>query len=445
MEVRMHAVTPTSAALESTGDDAIETLGLSGATLMQLWSIGVATISDLDSHDSADFKKRLSEALGKSASATSRIEKALAEVREALKGREPLPKKADGPATVIELKPALKKRDMRVEDALTEDERVYAAMPSQPSDPIALLTQNMRRHKLLKFEEQIALTRRVRDEDDQEARNLLVSHNLRLVRKVASRYIWSKLELADLVQEGVIGLMTAIEKFDYTKGFSFSTYATWWIRQAITRAILDKGDLIRIPVHLQEKLTKVRRAMAIIAAREIRPPTVHEIAAATELEPSIVKYLFKVMRMSSVMSIDAPLDTRETGGRFDAEAGWHELLADKSFVSAETIMLAREELDEACERVNCLTEALYNNERISERDREIFVELHGLNGSFKKRTLEHMGDKYDMTRERIRQIIATCWEKLQLNGIDMDYESLFEEYDRIAELEKLAGKTVAVE
>lgn len=445
MEVRMHTATPTSAASENTGDDSIETLGLSGATLMQLWSIGVATISDLDTHDSADFKKRLSEALGKSASATRRIEAALAEVKAVLKSRNPVPEKAEGPATVIELKPVPRKPDTRVEDALTQDERAYAAMPSSNTDPIPLITYHMRRHKLLAHAEQIELARRVRDENDQQARDLLVSHNLRLVRKVASRYIWSKLELADLIQEGVIGLMTAIEKFDYTKGFSFSTYATWWVRQGITRAILDKGDLIRIPVHLQETLGKMRRAMAIIATREARPPTVREIATAIEVEPSHVKYLFKVMRMSSVMSIDAPIEAGAVGGRFDAETDWHDLLADESLVSAETILLAREELNEACERINDLTETLYEDESISERNRDIFVDFYGLSGTFVRRKLEQVGDKYDMTRERCRQIIAKCWEKLQLKGIDMDHDSLLEEYVRIGELEKLARKAVTVE
>lgn len=441
----MHTATPTSAAPESLGSDSIETLGLSGATLMQLWSIGVATISDLDSHDSADFKKRFSEALGKSASATNRIEKALAEVSAVLKSRKPLSEKVEGPAKVVELKPVLKKLDTRVEDALTEDERAYAAMPSSLTDPIPLITYHMRRHKLLGRAEQIDLARRVQDEDDQRARDLLVSHNLRLVRKIASRYFWSKLELADLIQEGVIGLMTAIEKFDYTKGFSFSTYATWWIRQGITRAILDKGDLIRIPVHLQETLGKMRRAMAVIATKEARPPTIREIAIAIEVEPSQVKYLFKVMRMSSVMSIDAPVESGAVGGRFDSEADWHDLLADESLVSAETILLAREELNDACERINCLTEALFEDESVSERNREIFMDFYGLGGTFVRRTLEQVGDKYDMTRERCRQIVAKCWEKLQLKGIDMDHDSLLEEYVRIGELEKLARKAVSVE
>jgi len=439
MEVRMHTATPTSAAPEILGSDSIETLELSGATMMQLWSIGVATISDLDSHDSVDFKKRLSEALGKSASATNRIEKALAEVRTALKSRKPLPEKVEGSAKVIELKPAPKKPDTRVEDALTEDERAYAAMPSSLTDPIPLITYHMRRHKLLGRAEQIDLARRVQDEDDQRARDLLVSHNLRLVRKIASRYTWSKLELADLIQEGSIGLMTAIEKFDYTKGFTFSTYATWWIRQGITRAIADQSNLIRIPVHLQDSAQRIRRAMKIIATEEGRPPTVSEIAIAVDMTPDHVKNILKVMRMTFV-SIDTP-----PGESRENQPDLHELLADEFSVPADTILLAREELAESCERINCLTEALYGDESISERNREIFMDSYGLGGTFIRRTLEQVGDKYDMTRERCRQIVAKCWEKLQLKGIDMDHDSLIEEYVRIGELEKLARKAVSVE
>lgn len=441
----MHSMTTTQVVVKDPGDESIESLGLSGTTLMQLWSIGVSTISDLDSHDSLEFRKRLSEALGTSTNATSRIEKALVEIKTALNKLEPKPKQVMEPATVIELKPASQKKDVRVEDALEKDEFKYAIVPSLSTDPIPLITQYMRRYKLLKYDEQIELTRRVKDDNDQEARDLLVSHNLRLVRKVASRYIWSKLELADLIQEGIIGLMTAIEKFDYTKGFSFSTYATWWIRQAVTRAILDKGDLIRIPVPLHETLVKMRRAMNIIAETEMRPPTVEEISTAIGVEPKKVKYLQKVMLLSSVMSIDTPLESGAAGGRFDSETDWHELLADDSFVSAETLLLAKEELNEACERINRLIETLYADERVSERKREIFVSFYGLSGSFARRTLEKVGDIHGMTRERVRQIVADCWGRLQVNGVDMDHDGLQEEYVRIVELEKLAGKSVAVE
>lgn len=434
----MHTATPAIAASEPKGNDSIETLGFSGATLMQLWSIGVATISDLDTHDSPEFKKRLTDALGSSASARNRIEKALTEVGAVMKVYKPVSTEA-APATVIELRPVERKQETAVDAALTEDERAYAAMPSSNSDPIPLITYHMRRHKLLARDAQNDLARRVQDEDDQKARDLLVSHNLRLVRKIASRYLWSKLELADLIQEGVIGLMTAIEKFDYTLGNAFSTYATWWIRQGITRAIQDQSSLVRIPVHLQESAFKMRRAMNVIASETGRTPTISEIAKVIEMTPAQVKNLLKVMRMSYV-SIDTPERESDEG-----ERDWHELLADEFSVPADIILMAREELDEACARVNHVTEVLYEDETIKERARDIFVDFYGLGGSLKRRTLEDVGDRFGVTREAIRLMVARCWEKLQLQGVDMDHDSLCEEFIRIGELEKLARKSVSVD
>jgi RNA polymerase primary sigma factor len=237
--------------------------------------------------------------------------------------------------------------------------------------------------------------------------------------------------------------MIAAEKYDYRQGFAFSTYAHWWIRQTISRAIMDSG-FIRIPAYMGELLTKVRRAMNEIALREGRPPTLQEVATTIERTPGQVKSALRASRMQMI-SFDEP-SAGEVSGRFDeGDSVWYELIADETALRADHVLEAREELDAACGRLNGLTKALYEDDSIPDRNKEIFVRLYGLDGSLKKRTLEHVAESYEITRERIRQIIGKLWDKLQLSGIDMDHESVVEELARIRELEKLAGKRVSAE
>lgn len=443
----------------SKGQDDLESLGLSGTTLMQLWAIGVANISDLTTHTTESLRKRFVESLNGSAAAHSRIEKALSDIHSALAKRHANLKKTEKVQEVGEPRqdrvvgklPARRDGSREPPDHETLD-RANANIPRLEKDTLFQFYQDMRRYRrLLSRDEQNELGRRVAEEQDMEARDKLVLHNLRLVLWVARKQLWatiarrkewSALEFADLVQEGVIGLMIAAEKYDYRQGFAFSTYAQWWIRQTISRSIMDSG-FIRIPVHMGELLTKMRRAMNEIALREGRPPTLKEVATAIESTPGKVKSALRVSRMQMI-SFDEPM-TVEGGDRFDDGDSWHALIADETALRADHVLEAREELDAACGRLNSLTEALYEDDSIPDRNKEIFIRLYGLDGSLKKRTLEHVAESHEITRERIRQIIEKLWDKLQLSGVDMDHESVIEELVRIRELEKLAGKRVSAE
>ena len=452
----MQTATLRSAAPEKQSND-LESLGLSGATLMQLWSIGVASIPDLTAHNTDSLRKALIESL-EGTNISVRVEKTVTDIhtalsarhlafKEAQKEKTPAPKPQPTEGRVVEQRSG---GDLDPPDYELID-KANAEIPRTEKDPLWQFYQDMKRHRrILSRDEQFELGRRVAEEKDMKARDTLVLHNLRLVLWVARKQLWaviarrsewSALEFADLVQEGVIGLMIAAEKYDYRQGFAFSTYAQWWIRQGILRAIMDSG-FVRIPVHMGELLLKVRRAMNEIALREGRPPTLAEIATTVECTPKQVKSALRVSRMG-LLSLSEPTST-EGGGRFDDDdSAWYERIADETALRADHIIEAREELDAACARLNSLTEALYEEVSISERNREIFVRSYGLDGSLKHRTLEHVAEGYDMTRERVRQIVASCWDKLQHSDVDMDHDSVIEELKRIVELEKLAGKRVS--
>lgn len=442
---------------QSENRETIESLGLAGTTLMQLWAIGVSTVSDLTTYNTESLRKKLTETT-KGSLANARVEKVLADIHTALRTRHLLlkeDKKVESPVIlkeqVIEKLP-VRKLDENLEPPDHEWlDKANRNVPQYKNDPLQQFYQDMRRYRrLLSRDEQNELGRRVAEEKDMAARDTLVLHNLRLVLWAARKQLWatmarkkewSALELADLVQEGIIGLMIAAEKYDYRQGFAFSTYALWWIRQTITRAIMDSG-FVRIPVHMGELLMKIRRAMNEIAIREGRPPTLVEIATTVERTPREVRSALRVSRMQ-VTSLDEPLAV-EGGERFDeGDSTWYEKLADETALRADHVLEAREELDAACGRLNALTDALYEDDSIPDRNKKIFVRLYGLDGSLRKRTLEHVAEKYEITRERVRQVIEICWDKLQLAGIDMDNDSVVEELLRIRELEKLAGKRVS--
>ena len=456
MEVRMQTATLSSSGSE--GQDSIESLGLSGTTLMQLWAIGVATISDLTSYNTDSLRKRLTESLNGSAAAHQRIEHGLSDIHTTLSAKRVALRKEN---EKVEM-PAVSSRqsieqsgeepkglDGKLEPPDHETlDRANAETPRLPKDTLEQFYRDIQRYGVLSREAQTELGRRILEEKDMEARDLLVLHNLRLVLWVARKQLWatiarkkewSALEFADLVQEGIIGLMIAAEKYDYRQGFTFMTYAQWWVRSTIGIAILNSG-LIRIPAHLGELLPKIRRAMNEIALREGRPPTLLEIATAVGASPKRVKSALKAAQMQ-VVSIDEPLIT-EGGERFDEGDAWHERIADETALRADHIIEAREELDAACGRLNRLIEVLYTDDSISDRNKEIFVRFYGLDGSLKKRTFEHVAEGYDITRQAIEQVIRKCWDKLQLSA-DMDHDSVVEELTRIAELEKLAHKKVS--
>lgn len=259
-------------------------------------------------------------------------------------------------------------------------------------DHVKMYLKDIGRIKLLSGDEEIELAKRIAD-GDIEARNVLVEANLRLVVSIAKRYIGRGMGLLDLIQEGNSGLIKAVEKFDYTKGYKFSTYATWWIRQAITRALADQSRTIRIPVHMVETMHRIQRCSRQILQEKGRDATVEEIS---ELSGMAVDKVREVMQMAQEpISIDSPVGE-------DEESSIGEFIADESSPEPDEIVgktMLREQISEVLKT-------------LTEREENVIRMRFGLDDGV-PRTLEEVGREFDITRERIRQIEAKALRKLR--------------------------------
>ncbi len=260
------------------------------------------------------------------------------------------------------------------------------------NDPVRMYLKEIGRISLLTSEEELELSERV-TKGEQEAKNRLAEANLRLVVSIAKRYVGRKLSFLDLIQEGNMGLMKAVEKFDSTKGFKFSTYATWWIRQAITRAIADQAKTIRIPVHMVETINKLKRFQRQLTLELNREPTIEELAEKIELTPDKVREIIKI----DVDPISLEKPTRE-----DEDSTVADFIKDESTLSPEEYAINEVLKDIISDALNTLTD----------REKQVLKLRFGLEDGT-SRTLEEVGNIFGVTRERIRQIEAKALRKLK--------------------------------
>ncbi|MDE1874781.1 MAG: sigma-70 family RNA polymerase sigma factor [Patescibacteria group bacterium] len=290
-------------------------------------------------------------------------------------------------------------------------------------------------YSLLDHETVIQLAKLVRESDNLEARNKLVLHNLRLVLYVARKYIGRGVDFDDLVQEGCIGLMTAAERFDYRFGYHFSTYAHWWVRQAVTRAVANMSKIVRIPVHRFELLSKIRKATAALTASLGREPTLKEIGEKIQRDPVQIRVALEALEIQPVSLDKMVYDNQD--GRMSTLA---DFIPDPNAAEASISYAADEELTLVCYRLSRLIAYLHLVWPTSPRNVEVFRMFYGLDGTWEHdRTLEYTGKQYGVTRERIRQIAAKSWDKLNVTCGYSDHD-LERDLDRIRLLEKLIGK-----
>ncbi len=259
-------------------------------------------------------------------------------------------------------------------------------------DPVKMYLKDIGKVPLLSSEEEAELARRML-EGDEEAKQKLSEANLRLVVSIAKRYVGRGMLFLDLIQEGNLGLMKAVEKFDYTKGFKFSTYATWWIRQAITRAIADQARTIRIPVHMVETINRQVRAQRTLLQDLGREPTPQEIADYMGISVDKVVEIQKIAQ--DPVSLETPIGEEEDSHLVDFIEDTK--AAPPSDVAAQTML--REQLIQALHK-------------LTPREEKVIRLRYGLDDG-KQRTLEEVGREFNVTRERIRQIEAKALRKLR--------------------------------
>ncbi|TWI57761.1 RNA polymerase sigma factor RpoD [Halalkalibacter nanhaiisediminis] len=260
------------------------------------------------------------------------------------------------------------------------------------NDPVRMYLKEIGRVPLLSAEEEIELAKRI-EQGDEEAKRRLAEANLRLVVSIAKRYVGRGMLFLDLIQEGNMGLIKAVEKFDYEKGYKFSTYATWWIRQAITRAIADQARTIRIPVHMVETINKLIRVQRQLLQDFGREPSPEEVAAEMELTPEKVREILKIAQ--EPVSLETPI-----GEEDDSHLG--DFIEDQDALApsdAAAYELLKEQLEDVLDT-------------LTDREENVLRLRFGLDDG-RTRTLEEVGKVFGVTRERIRQIEAKALRKLR--------------------------------
>lgn len=276
-------------------------------------------------------------------------------------------------------------------------------------DSVKIYLQQIGKIPLLSKEEELEIAKKIKEEHCELSRKILINANLRLVVSIAKKYAGRGLSFLDLIQEGNMGLIRATEKFDYTKGFKFSTYATWWIQQSITRAIADKSRMIRLPMHLIDTLTRIKKTSLALGSKLGRTPTKQELA--DELGISLQKLAEISKSAQTTISIDTPTNQKEDANKII------DYIVDESSAAPE-LMVSNENLQFDTTKML---------EQLSPKERDVLILRFGLDSSGEKRTLEEVGNYFSVSRERIRQIENRAISKLKkickAKGINSDINS----------------------
>ncbi len=281
-------------------------------------------------------------------------------------------------------------------DENQEEKEVKEDYKSATSDDsVKVYLQQIGKIKLLSYEEEMKIAKEIKENNSQKAKEILINANLRLVVSIAKKYIGRGLSFLDLIQEGNLGLMKAAEKFDYTKGYKFSTYATWWIQQSITRGIADKSRMIRLPVHMIETLGKIKRATIELSTKLNRTPTKEEVAHAIGMSPSKLSSLMKSAQ--STISIETPANQKDDSSKIA------DFIIDDSHLTPDTKVTQE----------NLLTDVHKMLNQLNQKEKDVLIMRYGLDDDGQKKTLDEIGSRYGVSRERIRQIETRAISKLK--------------------------------
>ena len=287
--------------------------------------------------------------------------------------------------------------DEEDEDSIEiEEPKTQESLNSVNSDDsVRIYLQQIGKIPLLSSEEEQKKKKKIYENQSEFARKVLINANLRLVVSIAKKYIGRGLSFLDLIQEGNMGLIKATEKFDYTKGYKFSTYATWWIQQSITRAIADKARIRRLPIHLIESINKIKKATMDLTTKLGRIPNKQEIA--DEMGISVYKLTSIIKSTQSTISIDTPTGQKDDSNKII------DYIVDESTIAPDNIVSQESMLEDIKNMLD----------QLSQKERDVLILRFGLNNDGNKKTLDEIGSIYGVSRERIRQIENRAISKLK--------------------------------
>lgn|SRR5574344_616959 len=276
------------------------------------------------------------------------------------------------------------------------DPKVQESLVSINSDDsVKIYLRQIGKIPLLSVNEELELAKRIQDNHDDFAKDVLVNANLRLVVSIAKKYIGRGLSFLDLIQEGNVGLIKAAGRFDYKKGYKFSTYATWWIQQSITRAIADKARIIRLPIHMIDSISKIRRATIDLTTELGHTPSKQEIAYKLGLPVSKLSSIIKSAQ--STVSMDTPTTSDEDSSKIA------DFIVDNSTITPDGKVSQDNLLEDIRKILN----------QLSQKERDVLILRYGLDNNGMKKTLDEIGSQYGVSRERIRQIENRAISKLK--------------------------------